>query len=396
MRNSFAFSKPHAISLLLPHLRGDGAVRMMMTLAAGFHADGYRVDLLVANSRGAYSKAIPNGIRLIDLHEKTPTRALFGLVRYLRRERPSVLMASEHYSGLPALYALKLSRLHAHCVIRQDNTWGMDSARFKGLQRIITPRMVPRVFRAADIIAVSHGVARDLISHFPHLRNNTSVIYNPVISPDLIAKSRAPLDHPWFRPSEPPVCVAIGRLAHAKGFDLLIEAFARVVGQVAARLLILGEGPERTRLEAQIASLQMEGVCRLEGYCPNPYPFLHNANVFVLSSRFEGLPTVLIEALAVGAPVIATDCPSGPREILADGRYGTLVAPEDPEQLATAILEHLRHPAPAASDLGDWLHQFDVDASVRKHIELIEAVMANPPPNVRNAPLPLHSAAAPR
>lgn len=381
--------------MLLPHLRGDGAVRMMMTLAVGLRAGGYRVDLLVANNRGAYSKSVPDGIRLIDLRAKTPTRALLSITRYLRRERPSVLMASEHYSGLPALYALKLSGVDTRCIIRQDNTWGMDSARFHGLQKIITPRTVPRMFRSADIIAVSYGVALDLISHFPHLRNNVSVIYNPVTSPDMVAKSRVPLDHPWFGSGEAPVCVAIGRLAHAKGFDLLIEAFAQVVGQVSARLLILGEGPERAKLEAQIAFHKMEGVCRLEGYRRNPYPFLHNANVFILSSRFEGLPTVLIEALAVGTSVIATDCPSGPREILAGGRYGTLVAPGDPESLATAILQHLRGPVPAAPDLGDWLHQFDVDTSVRKHIELIEAVMANPPPNVRNAPLRVRGTAAP-
>lgn len=380
------------ICVLLSHLRGDGAVRMMMTLAAGLHAHGYRVDVLAANCSGAYADAIPSGIRVFDLHAKTPTRALFRIVDYLRRERPDVVIASEHYSGLPALYALRLARVNSRCIIRQDNTWGMDSARFRGLQRIITPRMVPRMFRRADIIAVSHGVARDFASHFPHLRNNIAVIYNPVISDELMAHSRSRVEHPWFGSDQPPVVLAIGRLARAKGFDILIEAFARVANQTTARLLILGEGPERSRLEAQISSLKMAHVCRLEGYCSNPYPFLRNASAFVLSSRFEGLPTVLIEALAVGTPVIATDCPSGPREILAAGKYGTLVPTENPERLASAILQQLRHRTPAPPDLGQWLHQFDAAASIDKHIALIEAIMTAPRAAVRKAPLSLPNA----
>jgi glycosyltransferase involved in cell wall biosynthesis len=311
------------------------------------------------------------------------------IVRYLRRTRPDILMATEHYSGLLALYALRLARTPTRCIIRQDNTWGMDSLRLKGRHRLLIPWMLRRLFRYAEIIAVSQGVADDFAKHFPHLRNNISTIYNPVISDALIARRDQPSDHPWLKAGSPPVLVAVGRLQPAKGFDVLIDAFARVVEATPARLLILGEGPDRGALEARIAAHNLQGTCELAGYQPNPYPYMARCSAFVLSSRFEGLPTVLIEALAVGARVIATDCPSGPREILAGGKYGELVPVNDPEAMANAIIGQLANTPSYDPGLKDWLQKFDVDTSVMKHIELIEASLNAPPPHLRSAPLVL-------
>jgi glycosyltransferase involved in cell wall biosynthesis len=373
--------------MLLPNLRGDGAVGMMLTLARGFLARGLHVDLLAVRVEGERVVSLPQGIRLINLNAKRSSFAIPAIVRYLRQAKPDVLMATEHYSGLPALYALLLARVATRCFIRQDNTWAMDSLRFKGRHKLVTPWMVGRLFRRAEIIAVSHGVAGDLATHFPHLRNNINVIYNPVISSDLFEKSHTPLDHPWFKPGEPPVVIAVGRLTHAKGFDVLIDAFSRIVKATSARLVILGDGPDRTTLEAQISANNIQGVCQLVGYQPNPYAYMAKASLFVLSSRFEGLPTVLIEALALGIPVISTDCPSGPREITAGGIYGTLVPAGDTSALATAIIERLSgHPC-KASGLPSWLQQFAVDASVTSHAELIETALSTLPPHLRGAPL---------
>lgn len=377
------------ISLILSSLRGDGAVAMMLTLAKGFVAHGHQVDLLAVRLEGERVDSVPEEVRLVNLAARRTVLAVPALVRYLRDARPDVVVASEHYSGLPALYALRLARTGARCVIRQDNTWGMDSRRFQGRHKLLTPFMVKQLFRRAEIIAVSEGVARDFVAHFPRLANNIQVIYNPIITDALQARSKAAIDHPWFKPGQPPVVVAVGRLAAAKGFDLLIDAFSRVAASSPARLLILGEGPERPALETRIREHDLCDRCQLAGYQPNPLAFIAKARVFVLSSRFEGLPTVLIEALATGAPAIATDCPSGPREILADGKYGTLVPPEDIDALTAAITNTLEHPPTRAGDLDAWLQQFAIDTSIKRHLALFEACLAAPPPHLRRAPLPI-------
>jgi glycosyltransferase involved in cell wall biosynthesis len=373
--------------MLISNLRGDGAVGMLLSLAEELSNRNYIIDLLIVREDGERAEYLPANVRQIKLGASRPLRAVPAIARYLRQVRPSVLIASEHYTGLPALYALFLARVNTRCVIRQDNTWGMDSRRFRGRHRFLTPWMVDLCFRYAEIIAVSKGVARDLIGHFPHLRKNVTVIYNPVISERLTARAREPLSHPWFGPGKPPVLVAAGRLQPAKGFDVLIDAFSRVVKVTPARLLILGEGPDRELLQQQIMANNLTDACELVGYQHNPYPYMARSHAFVLSSRFEGLPTVLIEALAVGATVIATDCHSGPREILADGAFGTLVPVEDVNALADAMVAQIMNPRAIRADLGEWLRQFDVDTSVDKHEKLIQATLASPPPRARPIPL---------
>ncbi|MFC5440438.1 glycosyltransferase [Rhodanobacter ginsenosidimutans] len=367
--------------MLLPNLRGDGAVGMMLALAKGFSGYSHQVDLLIVRAEGERSSSMPDGVTVIPLRAKRPLFAVPALVRYLRRTKPDFLVATEHYSGLPALYAIILARTHTRCVIRQDNTWGMDSQRFTGRHKIVTPWMVGRLFRRSEIVAVSKGVARDFVDHFPQLANNVQVIYNPVVTAELRERSLALPEHPWLAPGEPPVVVAVGRLTAAKGFDLLIDAFARVTATVRSRLLILGEGPDRSALQARIRAHDLESACQLVGYQPNPLAFIASANVFVLSSRFEGLPTVLIEALCTNTPVIATDCPSGPREILADGKYGMLIPPNDVGLLAQAISESVRRPPPRDANLNAWLQQFAADTSVKRHLALFDASLASLPPS---------------
>lgn len=375
--------------MLLSNLRGDGAVGMMLALAEGLSQRGYAIDLLITRAEGERAKSLPANIRVIDLDVPRPLRAVPAITRYLRRTQPNILMASEHYSGLPALYALRFARVNTRCVIRQDNTWGMDSLRFKGRHRLLTPWMVNRLFRDAEIVAVSKGVASDFISHFPSLRKNMSVIYNPILSDRLIVRSQEPLNHPWFLPGSPPVLVAAGRLQPAKGFDVLIDAFARAIKVTPGRLLILGDGPDHAVLQQRIVANNLIGVCELAGYQNNPYPYMARSRAFVLSSRFEGLPTVLVEALALGTPVIATDCRSGPREILADGAFGTLVPVDNIDALTDAIIAQILTPVAPRIGLTDWLHQFDASASVDKHAKLIEATLASPPPQSRTEPLHL-------
>jgi glycosyltransferase involved in cell wall biosynthesis len=173
------------------------------------------------------------------------------------------------------------------------------------------------------------------------------VIYNPsVMASEVLEKAKSPLDHPWFKPDQPPVLIAIGRLEQQKDYPTMIKAFAEVRQAQPARLLILGEGRDRISLEKLIKEYGLDQDVSLPGFVSNPYAYLSRADLFVLSSRWEGLPTVLIEALCCGTQVVSTDCPSGPREILKDGKYGRLTPVGDVGALAAAINLSLKNHAP--------------------------------------------------
>jgi glycosyltransferase involved in cell wall biosynthesis len=223
--------------------------------------------------------------------------------------------------------------------------------------------------RADAVVAVSKGVAQDLLNLMPQLKPKLTVIYNPVIDAAFYAKADAPVEHPWFQPHQPPVVLAAGRLVALKGYDTLLRAFARVRQQMPARLVILGEGSERPNLERLAAELGVAADVDMPGFDPNPFRYMKRAGVFVLSSRYEGLPNVLIQALACGCPVVSTDCPSGPSEILDGGRYGVLVPVDDVEAMARAIVRALLGqvaPAPA-----EWLEQFRVEAVAEQYLRVM-------------------------
>jgi glycosyltransferase involved in cell wall biosynthesis len=203
----------------------------------------------------------------------------------------------------------------------------------------LVPRLARRFYPWADaVVAVSHGAADDLARTARLARAQVRVIHNPIVTPELREMTAAVVNHPWFQPDAPPVVVAVGRLAPQKDFETLIRALSLVRREGRpARLLILGEGSERSRLEALTTELGLSGVVEMPGWVQNPYPYMVRAAAFVLSSRWEGLPSVLIEALFCGPPIISTNCPSGPVEILDGGRHGSLVPVGDATALAEAI-----------------------------------------------------------
>ena len=218
------------------------------------------------------------------------------------------------------------------------------------------PLFMRLTYRSADtIIAVSNGVADDLSTMLKLKRNQINVIYNPVVSEHLIKNSREPVDHPWLTSNKVPVILGVGRLTEAKNFNALIHAFSIVVASIPARLIILGEGEQRDSLETIIDQLNLADQVDLPGFTNNPYPYMRCADLFVLSSIWEGLPTVLIEALSCGTKVVSTDCPSGPREILENGKWGTLVPVNNAEELANAMIFSLEH-ASHFPDPQSWEH----------------------------------------
>jgi len=338
------------VSIFLPSLAGGGAERSMVNLAVGFSARGFSTDVVLADAQGPYLSLLTSAIRVIDLKTPRVLRALPALAGYLRRERPGALISALDHSNLVAMAASRLSGTGTRTVCSVQCTFEKGVGGTSAIQTAAIPWLFGRLHRWADVVAgVSHGVAEDIIRTTGMPRERVSVIHNPVITDGLYRAAADRDSHSWRGDDPRPIVLGVGRLVPQKNFPLLIEAFALVRRRHDVRLMILGEGPGRPALEDLIRREGLEGSCDLPGFVDNPYGCMAKASVFVLSSDFEGLPTVLIESLALGTPVVATDCDSGPREILRGGALGELVPMRDAHALAEAIERTLTVPRPATS-----------------------------------------------
>jgi glycosyltransferase involved in cell wall biosynthesis len=359
------------IAFFLPSLHGGGAQRVVLNLIQGIVERGLPVDVVLVAAEGAFLDQLPKAVRLVDLRAPRMLRSLRPLISYLRRERPRVLVSSMTHANLVALWAAKLARRNTPVIVTVHTTHsrglGMNGRRASGLH----PRLMRTFYPwSARVVAVSRGAADDLIRTVGVPARSVEVVYNPVITPAMAQLARKPPDHPWLAPGQPPVILGVGRLTRAKDFPTLIRAFAEVRRGREARLMILGEGEERATLTALVDELGLGNAVALPGFRENAVAYMASSAVFVLSSAWEGLPTVLIEALAAGARVVSTDCPSGPREILQEGRLGALVPVGDPVALARAITESLDRPAGPVPV--DALKPFTRDAAVDHYLRLFE------------------------
>ena len=334
------------VALFLPSLCGGGAERVTVNLARGLSDRGLRVDLVLARAEGPYLNDVASKVRLVDLNARRVLASLPGLIRYLRRERPDVVLSALNHANLVALWARRISRVPARVVVSVHGLLAHTS-KSAGVKGRSMPALVGRFYPWADqVIAVSQGVATDLAQTAGLSRDRIRVIYNPVVTAELEQKAKAPLEHPWFDPGAPPVIVSAGRLAKPKDFATVLHAVAALDRSQRVRLIILGEGPDRTSLEALTSWLGLEGQVALPGFVQNPYAYMSRARVFVLSSQWESFGNVLVEAMACGCPVVSTDCPTGPAEILSNGRFGALVPTGDVSALAAAIQRTLAAPPP--------------------------------------------------
>jgi glycosyltransferase involved in cell wall biosynthesis len=358
------------LAISLPSLSGGGAERAMLNLAHGLAERGCAVDLVLAQARGPYLGDVNEAIHLVDLKASRVLTSLPALARYLRREQPAALLSTLDYANVVALWARRLAGVPCRVVVNEQNTISRSARNSARRRQRIVPRLVRRFYPWADhVIGNSHGVAADLSQVTGLPRERIKILYNPVVTPEVREKARAPLSHPWFEAGQPPVILAVGRLTKQKDFPTLIRAFAQVRQTWPARLLILGDGPDRPALEALVKRLGVKDAVALPGFVENPYAYMSRAALYVLSSRWEGLPTVLIEALYCGPPIIATDCPSGPREILADGQHGLLVPVGDLAALTQAmelgLTDRAPHPTPES-----W-HPYSLEVVVDQYVSLL-------------------------
>ncbi len=379
------------LALFISGLSVGGVQRSMLTLAHGLATRGHRVDLVVPKGSGFFESTVSPLVRLVNIEHwwmRLPvigwwkrTRALVSppaLARYLTREKPDVLLSASHYVNLAAVWGRALAGTGTPLVISQRThlSRAITNTEFPIGRRPLLGWMARRFYRRADaVLAVSEGVADDLAEVAALPRNIIRTISNPVVTPDLTSRASEAVDHPWFAAEGPPVILGVGRLAAQKDFATLIRAFARVRAGRPARLMILGEGRKRGELEALAESLGVRKDLAMPGFSENPFAYMARASVFVLSSGYEGLPGVLIQAMACGCPVVSTDCPSGPREILQDGRYGPLVPVKDDEALATAIDTVLDKP-PDREWLSARAADYSIDRAVERYLEVLHEVHA--------------------
>ncbi len=366
--------KSGRIAFFLPNLAGGGAERVVINLLAGMVESGVSLDLVVASLEGPYVEQIPDRVRVIDLGSGRTIAAVPALVKYLKTEKPLATISHLNHANVAALLACMLACMlggKTKLIVVEHNTLSVDKSQL--LRAKFVPMMMRWLYpRAAAIVAVSQGVAEDLEQGLGLKAGTVEVVYNPVVSASTIERASAAVDHPWFAPGSPPVFLGVGRFSAQKDFQNLIAAFALVREQKPVRLIILGEGEDRAELEQSIARLGIGADVSLPGFVQNPYAYMAHASAFVLSSRWEGLPTVLIEAMACGCPVVATDCPSGPNEILAAGKYGRLVPISDAAALAAAMLQTLEHPVSRDVLEGRGMY-FSADRAVARYLELVAA-----------------------
>jgi glycosyltransferase involved in cell wall biosynthesis len=345
------------LAFFLPALEGGGAERVMLNLAVGFAEKGFVVDMVLPRAEGAMLQLVPPTVNIVDLNASRTLTAVWPLARYLRRHRPLALLAALDHANLVAMAAARLPGARTRTVISIHTTLRKYIEDTPSRWARTIPRVMARCQWLADgIVAVSEGAAADFATLANVPTERVSVIYNAVVTPALMRAAAEPPAHAWFGERKVPVVLALGRLESNKNFKALIDAFAIVRRRREARLAIFGEGPERPSLEAQVRRLSLQDSVALPGYVNNPYSCMARAAAVVLSSDWEGLPTVLIESLALGTPVVSTDCPSGPREILENGALGRLVPVGDVNRMAEAIEITLttRHAAPVNASLSRY------------------------------------------
>ena len=356
------------IAVHLVSLDGGGAERVCVDLIDRFVAEGVAVDLLLWRREGPYLSALPVAVRLFPLGTGGFYQRFRSLVAYLRDESPQALLCGMSLTNFPGVWAKWAARSGTRVILCETNTMAQywDGTRLYVRFLRLTG---PWTYRAADhVIAVSHGVAADLHKYFRVPKGQISVIHNPISVAKIRHAGSEPPIHPWFA-TDVPVIMSAGRLVPAKDFSTLITAFARVRERRQARLVIFGDGPERYSLANLADRLGVASDVDFPGFTETLFSHLANASAFVLSSAREGCPVVLMEALACGTPIVATDCHSGPREILGD-QTGFLVPVADPEAMAAAIVRQI--------DGGkDKMHRsfpiedYDIDKIAMRYLDIL-------------------------
>lgn len=398
------------IALLLTDLNGGGVQKMTLALAGGLAERGHFVEIVLYERSGVLGVQVPANVGMFHLEEAprrfagrlAPIRAdpwalprlllpvllprkplrglkyLPALAAYLERTQPDALISAAPNCNLAAVWAKRLAGVKTRVLISERTAPSEMLTKSKNWRARFLPGLMQRTYQQADVIvAVSRALADNLAAVTGIPRQRIKAIYNPVVGREIDEAAKEPVAHPWFAFGQPPVVLGVGRLSDQKDYPTLIRAFAAVRAQQHIRLVIFGAASDESKTDlrrAEIMALAQElGVgadVDAPGFTPNPYAHMARSAVLVLSSRYEGLPAVLIQAMACGCPVVSTDCPSGPAEILEAGRYGPLVPIGDVDALASALADVLANPLDAAT-LRHRADDFTVDHAVDGYLDAL-------------------------
>lgn len=355
------------IALLVSDFEDGGVERNFTSLAAGLSALGVEVHFLVGNPGHAYLRELTQGLHIIPV-VGNPANLLSN---YLPQQQPDILLTgklTDDFAGLAVKRRLGLdTRLVAAVGTLLS---GRFAAHPWNLIKILREtRQIRQAYEQLDgITALTEHVARDLRDYFKIRDVPIGVLNNPIIPPDLATLARAPCDHPWLAADQPSLVLAVGGLRKVKDFPTLLRAFARLREVREVRLLILGEGKERRRLERLAMRLGVAGQVHLPGFVANPFPYMARSRVLALTSVREGLGNVLVEAMALGTPVVATECTEGIRVLLRDGEMGGLVPVGDDQALARALQLALDSPTDPEM-LAQLTRPYGREAASRAYLE---------------------------
>ena len=352
------------ISFYLPNLDGGGAERVMLNLANNLSESGKSVDLILSKKKGEYISIIHEKINVIDLNSEKVSFSLFKLISVLNKRRSQVLVSALNHANIIASLASLISRSKISHVMTVHNSL----LHKKNIYIDFVILLIMRLFSIFSfrVVAVSESVRQELVTKLFFNKKRTIVINNPINS-NFIKSQYLNLNIHHKLPKK--YIVGCGRLTHQKDFKNLILSYNEVRKINDIELVILGEGEERDSLLSLIKNLRLENKVHLLGFVHNPYVFFRNAEIFVLSSRWEGLPTVLIEAMCCGTQVISTDCPGGSAFILEDGKWGQLTKVGDYIGLSIAINNVLNGKFRANPELRS--KAFDENVILKKYLEIL-------------------------
>jgi len=364
------------ITFVLPTLEIGGAEKMTLNLIQGLLNFSYKIDLILINAKGPLLKYVPKGCNIINFKLKHTLFSLFKFIKYLRNETPIVLISSLTHLNIITIISILISRVKTKLIIMEQANL-TSVTKNNNLKVKIVSILAHFLYKRANfIIAVSECVKEDLLKKILGIENKIRVIYNPIPNNDMFLMSSEPVYHKWFLKKNIPIILSIGRLAKEKNYSTLLQAFKLVKNVVRCKLVIIGDGPERENLENLAKNLQINEDLWMPGFDVNPYKYMSKSDIFVLTSIYEGLPNVLIEALALGLPLVSTDCESGPREIIKNNINGLLVKVGDYESLSQAIIYILKNRNKFITNKNE-LEKFKIENIVYEYKNLIDNLSEN-------------------
>lgn len=366
------------IALFIPSMLGGGAERVILNLANGFSKHhGICVDLVLSNAKGSYLEQICQDVKIINLGNQRTSKSLYGLIKYINSNKPDILISAISHANVIAILSKIFTKTSFRLIVTQHTLTSIALKEHNKVFSYVFCKLISLFYPFADaVVAVSNSIKMELKNKFHIDANKIYTIYNPIVEKKIIDMSLEPLDHEWFSTDEFPVILSVGRLTHAKDFPTLLRAFKTLRRQMKAKLLILGEGELRKDLELLCEKLGIKDDVQMPGHVENPYRYMARASVFVLPSKYEGFGNVIVEAMACGTPVICTDCPGGPREILDNGKYGSLVPVGKPELLAKELLKVLNK-SNNKYLMKERANDFSIENIINEYLTLIKSISSN-------------------